>query len=311
MSCPYTSSQNGKAERIIRSINNVVRSLLFQASMPPSYWVEALSTAIVLLNILPTKTLQFSTPHLALFGKPPAYDHLRVFSCKCYPNMSATAPHKLAPRSVLCVFLGYSAHHKGYRCLDLSSNRVIVSRHVIFDETAFPFAERHGPSAPADLQFLDDDTTDPVLPPIGPMHKFLSAGTPPSTADVSSALPVPLRLCLGRPCLLMMLMIHRRPRSTFHQRCGRRGHLPRHARPRRCPARLERPPRSTSSMPCVQEQDPRPGSHLSDRIGPSRTTTRVDPDRWLLLYQPPRHRLLRMLLHRPPRYLRAPLLSLQ
>jgi histone deacetylase 1/2 len=35
-SCPYTSPQNGKAERIIRSINNVVRSLLFQASMPPS-----------------------------------------------------------------------------------------------------------------------------------------------------------------------------------------------------------------------------------------------------------------------------------
>jgi hypothetical protein len=62
MSCPYTSPQNGKAECIIRSINNV-RSLLFQASMPPSYWVEALSTATGLLNILPTKTLAFSTPH--------------------------------------------------------------------------------------------------------------------------------------------------------------------------------------------------------------------------------------------------------
>jgi len=35
MSCPHTSPQNGKAERIIRSINNVVRSLLFQASIPP------------------------------------------------------------------------------------------------------------------------------------------------------------------------------------------------------------------------------------------------------------------------------------
>jgi len=140
MSCPYTSSQNGKAERIICSINNVVRSLLFQASMPPQYWVEALSTATVLLNILPTKTLEFFTSHLALFGKPATYDHLRVFGCKCYPNISATAVHKLAPRSVLCVFLGYSAHHKGYRCLDLSSNRVITSRHVIFDETAFSFA---------------------------------------------------------------------------------------------------------------------------------------------------------------------------
>ena len=29
MSCPYTSSQNGKAERIIRSTNDIIRSLLF------------------------------------------------------------------------------------------------------------------------------------------------------------------------------------------------------------------------------------------------------------------------------------------
>jgi hypothetical protein len=33
MSCPYTSPQNGKAERIIRSTNNVMHSLLFQASL--------------------------------------------------------------------------------------------------------------------------------------------------------------------------------------------------------------------------------------------------------------------------------------
>ena len=93
MSCPYTSPQNDKAKCIIGSINNVVRSLLFQASMPPSNWVEALSIVTVLLKKLPTKTLEFCMPHLALFGKPPTYDHLRVFDCKCYPNMSATAPH--------------------------------------------------------------------------------------------------------------------------------------------------------------------------------------------------------------------------
>jgi len=29
MSCPYTSAQNGKAERIIRSTNNIIHSLLF------------------------------------------------------------------------------------------------------------------------------------------------------------------------------------------------------------------------------------------------------------------------------------------
>ena len=145
MSCPYTSPQNGRAERIIRSTNNILRSLLFQASLPPSYWVEALHTATHLLNLLPTKTLSMATPHMALYGSPPSYDHLCVFGCQCYPNMIATASHKLAPRSLPCVFLGYSAHHKGYRCLDTSSNRVIISRHVVFDESVFPFAELSPP----------------------------------------------------------------------------------------------------------------------------------------------------------------------
>jgi len=153
--------------------------------MPPSYWVEALSTATGLLNILPTRTLAFSTPHLALYDTPPVYDHLRVFGCKCYPNLSATAPHKLAPKSALCVFLGYSDHHKGYRFLDLSSNHIIISRHVIFDETAFPFADRDGPRSPAAFEFLD--APDTVPDPIGPQHKFLPAGTLPGDLESSDA----------------------------------------------------------------------------------------------------------------------------
>jgi histone deacetylase 1/2 len=50
LSCPYTSAQNGKAERIIRTLNDCVRSLLVHAHMPFSYWVEALATATHLLN---------------------------------------------------------------------------------------------------------------------------------------------------------------------------------------------------------------------------------------------------------------------
>lgn len=44
LSCPYTSPQNGKAERMLRTMNNSIRTLLIQASMPPSYWAKALTT---------------------------------------------------------------------------------------------------------------------------------------------------------------------------------------------------------------------------------------------------------------------------
>ena len=97
----------------------------------------------------------------------------------------------------MCVFLGYSAHHKGYCCLDLSTNRVIISRHVIFDETTFLFAERNGPSIPANFDFLD--ATDVVPAPSGPLHKFSSVGTPSSTSDVTSAPADPSETVPGVP----------------------------------------------------------------------------------------------------------------
>jgi hypothetical protein len=57
MSCPYTSLQNGKVERIICSVNNVIRTLLIQASLPRRYWAEGLHTTTYLLNHLPTTVI--------------------------------------------------------------------------------------------------------------------------------------------------------------------------------------------------------------------------------------------------------------
>jgi hypothetical protein len=37
LSCSYASQQNGKAERTIHTINDITRTLLIQAHIPPSY----------------------------------------------------------------------------------------------------------------------------------------------------------------------------------------------------------------------------------------------------------------------------------
>jgi hypothetical protein len=195
MSCPYTSPQNGKAEHIIRSINNVIRTLLFQANLPERYWAEGLHTATYLLNRLPTKTIQAACPHMTLFGSPPSYEHLRVFGCTCYPNTSTT-PHKLSPRSTRCVFLGYSCDHKGYRCLDLSTNRLIVSRHVVFDEATFSLA-----ASPhlTDLDFLCESgsSVNPIRTPLTTTGTTTAAAcqpalvVPPGFAPRVTPLPAP------------------------------------------------------------------------------------------------------------------------
>jgi hypothetical protein len=37
--------------------------------------------------------------------------------------------------------LGYSALHKGFKCLDVGGGRAYISRDVVFDETVYPFAK--------------------------------------------------------------------------------------------------------------------------------------------------------------------------
>ncbi|KAL8128606.1 hypothetical protein V2J09_017761 [Rumex salicifolius] len=126
-SCPHTSQQNGKAERMIRTITDTIRTFLFHGRLSPLFWVEALHTATYLLNITPTTTLHMRTPHQVLFRQLPSYNHFRVFGCLCFPNLTATTAHKLEPRTRPCVFLGYAPQHRGYRCLDLGSRKVIIS----------------------------------------------------------------------------------------------------------------------------------------------------------------------------------------
>lgn len=80
------------------------------------------------------------SPYEALFGDTPNYSKLRVFGCVCYPWLRPYAKNKLEPRSRLCIFLGHSLTQSAYKCFDPTTNRVFISRHVIFDETIFPFA---------------------------------------------------------------------------------------------------------------------------------------------------------------------------
>jgi hypothetical protein len=108
-----------------------------------------------------------------MFGSAPSYEHLCVFGCTCYPNTTATAPHKLSPRFTRCVILGYSADHKGYRCLDLTTNRLIVSRHVVFDEDNFPLAV--SPNL-TDLDFLCESS--PTVSTIGTHLTTACTSTP-------------------------------------------------------------------------------------------------------------------------------------
>jgi len=45
--------------------------------------------------------------------------------------------YKLQSRSTPRVLLGYPSNHSGYKCLELSSRKIFIYRHVTFDKTVF------------------------------------------------------------------------------------------------------------------------------------------------------------------------------
>ncbi|PKU77855.1 Retrovirus-related Pol polyprotein from transposon TNT 1-94 [Dendrobium catenatum] len=139
VSCPYTPEQNGVAERKHRHLLETTRTLLYTASVPTSFWPDAVLTATYLINRMPSPNTSNKSPYELLHQRQPEYAHLRTFGCACFPLIPASNRNKFQPTSHLCVFLGYSEKYKGYKCFDIASFKIIMSRHVTFDEQHFPF----------------------------------------------------------------------------------------------------------------------------------------------------------------------------
>nr|GEU91511.1 hypothetical protein [Tanacetum cinerariifolium] len=93
-----------------------------------------------------------SSSYPKAFLTEPNYADLRVFGCLCYPHLHAN--HKLEPRATPSIFLGYLSNHRGYRCLDLNTDKIIISRHVTLDETVFPYGSMISNNSPS-YTFLD------------------------------------------------------------------------------------------------------------------------------------------------------------
>jgi hypothetical protein len=109
--------------------------------MPLKCWDEAFLAATYLINHIPTKVLEFSSPLELLFKDKSNYGGLRTFGCACWPNLRPFNTNKLQFRSKQYVFLGYSNLNKGFKCLDVAAGRVYISRDVVFDETVYPFSK--------------------------------------------------------------------------------------------------------------------------------------------------------------------------
>ena len=102
---------------------------------------------------MPTPLLGGKSPFELLYGSSPNYENFHPFGCRVYPCLRAYMPNKFSPRSIPCIFLGYSPSYKGFRCLDPVTSRLYITRHAQFDENHFPFIDTSHAQPLSSLQF--------------------------------------------------------------------------------------------------------------------------------------------------------------
>uniref|UniRef100_A0A251UMJ3 Putative ribonuclease H-like domain-containing protein n=1 Tax=Helianthus annuus TaxID=4232 RepID=A0A251UMJ3_HELAN len=175
VSCPYTPQQNGRVERKHRHIVETGLAMLFHAHLPTKYWVDAFSSAVFIINRLPSSILQGKSPFELLYKQKPNYAFFKSFGCRVFPLLRDYTPHKLCPRSIPCIFVGYCSKYKGYRCLDpfgTSIDKLDISTFLdtTFDQTHKSTTLPTKPTVPHNpLQTHSPNT--PITIPFTPMFK--------------------------------------------------------------------------------------------------------------------------------------------
>lgn len=133
-STPYTPQHNGLAERMNRTLVERARCMLFHANLGKKYWAEAIATASYITNRCPTKTLKGKTPFEMWNGYKPNLSHIRIFGTEAMVHIPKEKRQKWDKKSKKMILIGYCDNTKGYRLLDINSDKIVISRDVIFHE---------------------------------------------------------------------------------------------------------------------------------------------------------------------------------
>jgi hypothetical protein len=124
-SMPGYPQQNGVAERRNHTLMDMVRSMLSYSTLPISLWMEALKTAVHILNRVPSKSVP-KIPYKMWTDRKPTLNYLHVLGCPAEAKLFNPSIGKLDPKTVSCHFIGYPDKSKYIK--------IVETRHAVFQE---------------------------------------------------------------------------------------------------------------------------------------------------------------------------------
>ena len=171
---PYSPQSNGVAERKNRTLMDLVNAMLGTSGMAKAWWGEAVLTACHVLNRVPTKNSEV-TPYEGWKGRKLSLHYLRTLGYLAMVSIPINKKHKLGPKTVDCIFLGYAYHSTAYKFLVIKSeapdvlvDTLLESRDVTFFENIFPMNVAYSLPSSSN-EFIPEPTPaiDPFIDPLG------------------------------------------------------------------------------------------------------------------------------------------------
>jgi hypothetical protein len=135
---PYTSANNGIAERAIGITAGSTRAMLNDAALPGRFWTYAWKYSELCGNLLPARRQSGGIPLTLFLGKTPSVAGFRVFGCLAFAHipeehhLSKVDPHG---RGLKGIFIGIDDNHSStYLVWVPKYDEIIRSRDVDFFE---------------------------------------------------------------------------------------------------------------------------------------------------------------------------------
>ena len=135
------------------------RTLMIEKNIAIKYWKEVISTTIHTLNRLQLKKDSNQIPYELWYRYKRNVSYLKVFGRKCY-ILKESRKGKFDVKGDEGILLGYSCRSKAYKCLNLSTHKIIESAHVRIDE----FAEKSEEERKRNQKIIEDSSTMNLIP---------------------------------------------------------------------------------------------------------------------------------------------------
>ncbi|SCV73211.1 BQ2448_7136 [Microbotryum intermedium] len=182
-SIPHTPQQNGRAERVNRSIVEGVLALLADAHLPNTFWEEAVAYFVYCKNRCQHSALDKATPDFIWQGRRTDTLVLHPFGCTAWLMVAPKLHSKLDPKATCVLFVGYDLASKAFRFYDTNTDKFILGRNATFLDTKFPGLQGNLAAHKIDSHYADASHTKP--------QTTIKTGTPLSSSPAPSLPPLP------------------------------------------------------------------------------------------------------------------------